>query len=200
MKRLFKISLVGWSSMLICLYFPFTAMSQEIPSRGPIPFAVFDSDGNGFISEEEFNSVRAKRMETRAAEGRPMRGAAGAPAFSVLDTNSDERLTQEELAEGQKASMMKRGGVGGGPGRGMGQGSGMRRNMPAFGDFDLNQDGKIVEKEFNEAKARRITERAKQGYQMKNLANSATFSDIDINDDGEVSEEEFERHQLQRRQ
>ena len=97
------------------------------------------------------------------------------------------------------------GGMGpGGGGMGMGQnqgmGKGMGRNMPAFSEYDLNGDGKITEKEFNEARSKRISERAQQGYQMRNLGSAPSFADIDANGDGEISVEEFAVHQSQRPQ
>jgi len=175
---------------------PITAQSEEIPARGPIPFAAYDKDGNNLISEEEFYTVRKQRMAKHAAEGRPMRGAVNAPAFSQFDTNNDGQLTAEELAAGQQAQMQKRRGMGMGQGRGRGRG----RNMPVFSDFDLNGDGNIVEKEFYQARNQRIAERAKQGYQMRNLANAPLFVDIDTNGDGKISAEEFTAHQIQRHQ
>lgn len=95
------------------------------------------------------------------------------------------------------------GGMGpGGGGMGMGQnqgmGKGMGRNRPAFSEYDLNGDGKITEKEFNEARSKRISERAQQGYQMRNLGSAPSFADIDTNGDGEISVEEFAAHQSQR--
>jgi Ca2+-binding EF-hand superfamily protein len=174
---------------------PMTVQSEEIPARGPIPFAAYDKDGNNLISEEEFYAVRGERMAKRAAEGRLMRGAANAPAFSQFDTNSDGQLTADELTAGQQAQMQKRRGMGMGQGRGMGRG----RNMPVFSDFDLNGDGNIVEKEFYEARNRRIAERVKQGYQMRNLGNAPSFADLDTNGDGQISSEEFTVHQFQHR-
>ena len=64
----------------------------------------------------------------------------------------------------------------------------------------LHEDGKIIEQEFNEARAKRITERVKQGYLMRNLKSAVSFADIDINGNGEVSAEEFAAHQLEYRQ
>jgi len=177
-----------------------TAQSEEIPVRGPIPFATFDKDGNNLISEKEFYAVRGERLAKRAAEGRLMRGAASAPAFYQLDTNRDGQLTANELIAGQQAQMQKRRGMRMGQSRGMGRGRGMGRNMPRFSDFDLNGDGNIVEKEFYQARNQRIAERAKQGYQMRNLANAPSFADLDTNRDGQISSEEFTKHQLQRRQ
>lgn len=175
---------------------PISAQSEETPVRGPIPFTAFDKDGNGLISEEEFNTVRGERMATRAAEGRPMRGAASAPAFSEFDTNGDGHLTPDELAAGQKAHMEKRRGMGMGQGSGMDKGMG--RNMPTFAEFDLDGDGKIIEKEFNEARSKRINERTQQGYQMRNLGSAPSFADLDANGDGEISSDEFTAHQARR--
>lgn len=97
------------------------------------------------------------------------------------------------------------GGMGpGGGGMGMGQnqgmGKGMGRNRPAFSEYDLNGDGKITEKELNEARSKRISERAQQGYQMRNLGSAPSFADMDANGDGEISTEEFAAHQSQRPQ
>ena len=74
---------------------------------------------------------------------------------------------------------------------------GMGRNMPTFADFDLNGDGAITENEFNKARAERIAKRAKEGRQMKNLANAPSFASIDTNDDGSVSPDEFAAHQAE---
>ena len=94
-----------------------------------------------------------------------------------------------EVEEGQQAQMQKR--------QGMGQGRGMGKNMPTFSDFDLNKDGKILEDEFYDARNKRIAERAKQGYQMRNLGNAPVFSEVDTNGDGQVNPEEFKKHLVQ---
>lgn len=174
-----------------------SARSEDIPTRGPIPFTAYDKDGNSLISEQEFNAVRGERMAARAATDRPMRGAAGAPSFSEFDTNGDGQLTQEELAAGQRAQMEKRRGMGRGQSRGMGQG--MRRSMPSFPEYDLDGDGKILEKEFSEARSKRTNERAQQGYQIRNFGQAPSFTDIDVDGNGEISAEEFAAHQSQRR-
>lgn len=179
---------------------PINAMSEEMPVRGPIPFAAYDQDGNGFVSEKEFNTVRGERMAASTAEGRPMRGAASAPVFSAFDSNGDGQLTQDELAAGQMTQMEKRREMGMGQGRGMGQGMGMGRNMPTFSECDLDGDGKLVEEEFTEARNQRISERVRQGYQMRNVDSAPSFADIDANKDGGISAEEFAAHQAQRRQ
>lgn len=199
---------------------PLSVQSEELPVRGPISFAAYDLDSSGFITEEEFNTTRVKRMEANAAQGRPMRGAASAPDFSAFDLDADGKLTPNELALGQQAQMDKRRGMGQGQGqgrgmdygkgqgqgrgmgygKGQGQGMGMSRNMPAFADYDLDGDGLLLEDEFNTARNQRIDERAKQGYQMRNMDNAPVFADIDANGNGEISVEEFAAHQSQRRQ
>jgi Ca2+-binding EF-hand superfamily protein len=189
-------------------FMPLSVQSEELPVRGPISFAAYDQDNSGFITEEEFNTVRLKRIETNAAQGWLMRGAATAPDFSVFDLDADGKLTPDELAVGQQAQMDKRRemgmgqgrGMGNGKGQGQGQGMGMGMNMPAFSDYDLDGDGKLLEDEFNTARNQRIDEREQQGYQMRNRDNAPTFADIDANGNGEISAEEFAAHQSQRRQ
>lgn len=175
------------------------AQAEEIAARGPIAFATYDKNGDGVISEAEFGEVRAKRMAGRAAEGRPMRRAASAPAFSDFDANADGKLTPEELTAGQKAQALKRRGAGMGNRGGAGQGVGSGPRMPSFGDYDLDGDGTIAAGEFNEVRARRISERARQGYRMKNLGSAPAFGDLDSDGDGKLSREEFAAHQARRR-
>ncbi|EIC20886.1 EF-hand domain-containing protein [Thiorhodovibrio frisius] len=169
---------------------------------GPMPFTVFDQDSDGIVTEQEFNSIRAERMAARAAAGAPMNGAANAPTFADFDSNGDGQLMPDEFAAGQQARMQGRPGMGPGMGAGMGsgQGMGMGRNMPTFTEFDLNADGSLSEQEFYEARANRIAERSKQGYQMRNLANAPAFGEVDLNNDGLVDPQEFATAQAHHRQ
>jgi len=188
-----------------------SAQAGQGSQRGPASFADFDKDSSGFISEEEFNTLRGERMAAMAAEGRQMRGAANAPAFADLDSDGDGQLNPDELAAGQKAhreknrAMHKGQGMGQGAGQGMGKGpckgagkeAGMKGNMPSFSDFDLDGDGKIVEQEFNETHAKRMSEMAAEGRKMKHVGDAPGFAGIDTNDDGEISEQEFASHQAE---
>lgn len=180
-------------------------VSAELPVRGPIPFANYDQDGNGTISEQEFTQVRSERMAAKALQGRPMKGADNAPDFTSFDINDDGQLTQQELIAGQQVQMQSRSDNKGkaanmGQGRSKGAGKGKGRNMPSFSYFDLNDDGVILEQELYNARAKRITKRAEQGYPMRNVANAPSFTEIDINSNGEISLEEFAKHQVTHRQ
>ena len=69
----------------------------------------------------------------------------------------------------------------------------MNGHMPAFSDFDLDGDGAIVEQEFNKGHAKRMSERAAEGHELKN-AGKCTFAGIDSDSDGAVTPEEFKAH------
>jgi Ca2+-binding EF-hand superfamily protein len=64
-------------------------------------------------------------------------------------------------------------------------------NMPAFAEFDLNADGSLTEQEFYEARTKRMSERAQQGFAMRNAPNAPSFEDIDRDGDGSVGPEDF---------
>ena len=133
---------------------PFVAKAESQQRHSPPAFSDFDTNGDGFISEEEFNTFRAARMATMAEAGKPMKGAATAPAFSDLDTDDDGKLNEAELVAGQKAhkqAMHEQ--QGGGDGKGMQHGKGMK--MPTFGDLDLDGDGCINADEFARHQAER---------------------------------------------
>jgi len=59
--------------------------------------ADIDSDGDGFISEDELNSFRAERMAKMAEEGRQMKHAGGMPSFQDIDTDGDGRISEAEF-------------------------------------------------------------------------------------------------------
>jgi Ca2+-binding EF-hand superfamily protein len=76
---------------------------------------------------------------------------------------------------------------------------GMGRNMPGFSDFDLNGDGALLKDEFYEARAKRMQQRAEQGYPLRNAYRAPSFETVDSNGDGKISREEFQTHQIEHR-
>ncbi|MCU7923655.1 MAG: hypothetical protein KZQ88_13260 [Candidatus Thiodiazotropha sp. (ex Dulcina madagascariensis)] len=74
-----------------------------------------------------------------------------------------------------------------------------RPGPPPFSAFDLNGDGVLVQAEFDQVRAQRISQRASQGYLMRNLPNAPTFSAIDSDGNGQVTPEELSAAQLRHR-
>jgi Ca2+-binding EF-hand superfamily protein len=195
MKNLFKTIKLGFLVAGSLSVITTALVAEDLPNRGPIEFSSYDTNKDGFISEKEFNDIRAKRIEQKTSSGMPMRNVANAPDFSALDTNKDGKLTELELLKGQNKQMQNNQGN-----RGMGQGMGQGFNMPNFEDFDLNNDGMISSKEMDEAREKRMEEKASEGKMMKNIGNQPLFSEIDTNKDGNISKEEFLAHQTKQRQ
>ena len=171
-------------------------IAQDFPTKGPIEFSSYDTNKDGFVSEQEFNDLRAIRMEEKAQTGMPMKNAGNAPSFAMFDTNKDGKLTEVELLKGQNKQMQNNQ-------KNMGMSpNGMKPKgkMPAFEDFDLNKDGMISLKEMEESREKRMEQNALDGKMMKNIANQPAFSDIDLNNDGNISKEEFLAHKPKPRQ
>lgn len=122
------------------------AVAQDMPDRGPMPFSAFDLDGDGAVTEAEFDQMRAKRMAAAAEAGRPMHGMAKAPGFSDFDADGDGKLTPEEFAEArQKHMAMMQAGSGKMMGSGMGPGMGCAMS---FESIDTDGNGCIDAAEF----------------------------------------------------
>lgn len=141
-------------------------VSQADSHRGgPPAFEEFDTDGDGFVSEDEFNTLRSERIAARTAEGRQMKGLASAPAFSSIDSNGDGKLDQAEFTAGRDAHMKamreKHGGKGHEKGKG-GKGHGAGHKMPSFEDLDLDGDGCINAEEFAKHQAAHHGKRQEQ--------------------------------------
>lgn len=140
---------------------PFAARADS-HHQGPPGFTDFDADGDGFVSEDEFNTLRSERIAARAKEGRQMKGVASAPPFSNIDSNGDGKLDEAEFAAGRDAHMKvmreKHGGQGHGQGmghgQGYGQGHGQSMKMPTFTDLDLDGNGCIDADEFAKHQAK----------------------------------------------
>ena len=84
-----------------------------------------------------------------------------------------------------------------GPGMVKGIGQNCMNNQPTFAQFDLNSDGKITPNELDEARAKRMSQNAKEGKMMRNAGNAPAFTDMDKNKDGSLNQEEFRLHQTE---
>ena len=73
----------------------------------------------------------------------------------------------------------------------------MSKQQPTFDQYDLNNDGKITPEEFEEARAKRMSQKAKEGKMLRNAGNAPAFSDMDKNKDGSLNQEEFRLHQTE---
>ncbi len=144
-------------------------------------------------------SVDFSQMSTE--ELMNMRGtltSADRPAFRAEMQKRMQTMSpveRQQMMQGRGGKGMKQGMKG--QGRGMGQGKGMQ-NRPTFATFDTNGDGKMTEKEFYDAQAAHMTQKAKEGKMMKNAGNAPSFESIDTNHDKVVTPAEFNVHQTQR--
>ena len=59
--------------------------------------ADIDSDGDGFISEDELNSFHGERMAKMAQEGRQMKHAGEMCSFQDIDKDGDGRISEAEF-------------------------------------------------------------------------------------------------------
>ncbi len=147
-------------------------------------------------------SVDFSQMSTE--ELMNMRGTltqADRPAFKAEMQKRMQTMSpaeRQQMMQGRGGKGMKNGMQG--QGRGMGQGGKGMQNRPTFATFDTNGDGKVTEKEFYDAQAAKMTQKANEGKMMKNAANAPTFESIDTNHDKEMSPEEFNAFQTKRMQ
>lgn len=169
-----------------------TLLAADPPMRGPMPFASYDADQDGRVSQDEFYNARNARIAERAKAGYMMRNLGNAPAFEALDSDGDGYLSELELLRGQNAHMQQQRGRQGGAMRGPGQG-GMRGagRQTSFADFDGNGDGVVTEAEFNQTRSARQASNVERGSMMRNAASAPSFQSFDRNADGQLTPDEF---------
>jgi hypothetical protein len=125
---------------------PLAVKAESHTRHQPPPFSAFDQDGDGFVSEAEFDAFRTARHEAMAKEGRPMKGMASAPVFGDIDTDGDGKLTEAELTAAQQAHHKAMREAHGDKGKHHGMHGGMK--LPTFEDIDLDGNGCISPEEF----------------------------------------------------
>ena len=126
---------------------PLAVKAESHMKHEPPAFTEFDQDGDGFVSEAEFNAARAARHEAMAKEGRPMKGMATAPSFADVDSDGDGKLTEAELTAAQQAHRKAMHEAHAGMGMQHGKHHGTK--VPTFEDLDLDGDGCISPEEFD---------------------------------------------------
>lgn len=132
-KAVFEAILIAGVILAMALM-PVLVNAGSHKGHSPPPFSDFDQNGDGWVSEDEFNQTRSQRMAAMAEAGKPMKGAKTAPAFSDIDSDGDGKLSEAELTAAQqshRAAMKAE--------KGRHQG----KAMPGFGDIDTNADGCI---------------------------------------------------------
>lgn len=163
--------------------------------RGPGPMTFSDSDknGDGMISREEFTATQQNRIETRT-QTRDMNGAQARPRAGMDTQQQTQQQMQQKMRNQNQGDMTQ-------PMKQQMQQQTQHRmratNMPAFTDYDLDDDGNVTEKEFYTARNNRVRQRILEGKKMRNMSNAPSFSSIDRNGDKQLSEEEFNVHQEQ---
>lgn len=90
------ISLMSIGSLLVISLF-----AKNPQGNTPMGFEAYDTNKDGIIIEDEFYEAKAKRMQTQADAGKPMRNAGNSPEFTFFDTNKDGKITPDELQRGQ---------------------------------------------------------------------------------------------------
>jgi len=147
------------------------------------------------MSTEELMSMRG----TISVNERPAFRAEMQKRMQTMTPTQRQQFMQSSPGRGQSMGqgMAPRGTQGMGKGMNSQRAQGIQ-NRPTFATYDLNSDGKITEKEFYDAQAKRMTQKADEGKMMRNAGKAPTFTSIDTNSDGAVTPAEFDTHQMNR--
>jgi len=77
-----------------------SASGNEAGTPAPPPvrvFSVHDLDGDGYLTRQEYEMFLQRWRQHRAASGRPIQDSRRLPHFDDIDSNGDQRLSEDEL-------------------------------------------------------------------------------------------------------
>ena len=97
MTKRFILTGAALATVLALASNPVPAADTDLPARGPMPFSSFDANGDGQISQEEFNRTHTERIQQRTQSTNQYRYMGNAPPFGALDRNADGALSPEEF-------------------------------------------------------------------------------------------------------
>jgi Ca2+-binding EF-hand superfamily protein len=124
-----------------------------------------------------------------------MRGSVPVADRPAFQEEMQKRMQSMTPQERQKYKGMRGQGQGMGQGNGMGMRQNCMKNQPTFAEYDLNNDGAITQKELEEARTKRMNQKAKEGKMLRNADKAPSFGSMDKNNDGILNQEEFRLHQ-----
>ncbi len=64
-------------------------------------FESYDLNSDGYLTQNEMNNAREKRMTQNANQGKMMRNAGNNTPFSNIDTNNDGKVSKTEFLTNQ---------------------------------------------------------------------------------------------------
>lgn len=116
-----------------------------------------------------------------------MRGSVPTADRAAFEEEIQKRIQGMTPEERQKYKGMR--------GQGMGMGRNCMKNQPTFAEYDLDNDGAITQKELEEARKKRMSQKTKEGKMLRNADHAPSFASMDKNNDGKLDQKEFRLHQ-----